>query len=80
MQAFRLQDAQGRDVRCMALGRHAGNPAFVLGNMIVLYFVVGQEGLSNGPGQLWVYDESHVMVLETGHAVVANRTEVSLRQ
>ena len=80
MQAFRLQDAQGRYVRCMALGRHAGNPALVLGNMIVLYFVVGQEGLSNGPGQLWVYDESHVMVLETGHAVVANRTEVSLRQ
>ena len=65
---FKLHDPAGRYVSCIAFGRHAANPNLQNGNEVVLFYATAQSGLNNNPGNVWMYDESHVLLLRTGCA------------
>ena len=68
MVQFKLHDPVGRYVSCIAFGRHAANPNLQNGNEVVLFVASAQSGLNNKPGNVWMYDESHVLLLRTGCA------------
>lgn len=79
MKHFRLQDNTGRFVNCVAFGRHVDN-AFIEDNEeVVLYFAKGMEGLNQGPGQMWMYDDSHIASLGARRGVPPATTCVTLR-
>ena len=54
--------------------------AFIADNEeVVLYFAKGMEGLHRGPGQLWLYDDSHIASLGARRGVPPATTCVTLR-
>ena len=59
---YQLRDDKGRFVNCCALGRHAGSEVLSVGNVIVMYFATARKNIG-GQGQLWLYDDSHVVKL-----------------
>jgi hypothetical protein len=61
MQNFKLHDNTGSYVQCVACGRHVDNSGFAELNEVVLYFATALLGLSHSPGQLWMYDQSHIV-------------------
>ena len=63
MREFKLQDPAGKYVPCAALGRHSSSVLLEVCNEVILFFCTGSEGLSSGPGKLWIYDESHILLL-----------------
>ena len=63
MMGFNLHDGRGRHVECMAFGRHAENDVIKNEHEVVLYFATGKLSTRGGGGQLWLYDESHVLYL-----------------
>ena len=66
IQRFRLHDATGRHVTCIAFGRHAGSAAIENGNDVIVYFASGVANRSaKNPGALWLYDDAHVVTLQT---------------
>jgi len=79
MLMFRLTDSGGRYVQCRAFGRHVANEHIDNGTEVVLYFVTAQRGLNNQPGQLWIYDEAHIVSLQTGCAIPDPRQLIELR-
>jgi hypothetical protein len=79
MRVFRLNDSTGRWVLCTAFGRHVDNPVLVEGHEIVIYFGTAQQGLNNTPGQIWLYDEAHVVMLRSGCRTPPARTQMQLR-
>jgi hypothetical protein len=80
MRSFRVQDASGRYVQCKTLGRHVDNVNIGNGNEIVLYFAHATTSTSpNLPGQLWVYNESHIILLASGRDCPPARTPIQLR-
>ena len=79
MRSFRLQDSTSKSVHCMAFDRHADNPALKEGNMIVLYFATGLPGMRNNPGALWMYNESHIVLVRSGCRVPPSAGEVLLQ-
>ena len=64
---------------CQVLGRHAEHPALEALHEVVLYFAMAQAGLSHGPGQLWVYDDCHILSLSTNVVALVPRTLVALQ-
>ena len=76
MLLFKIVDMSGRFAPCMAFGRHAENPNIIERNEVVIYFTVAQAGLSNGPGQLWIYDDAHVLHLRGNAAVQPARIQM----
>ena len=79
MKTFRLQDAGGRYVNCRAFGRHSANLHIANGTDVILYFAQAQAGLNNQPGQLWIYDESHIVALQTECGTPVPRQLIELR-
>ena len=79
MQEFRLVDSSGRYVMCKSFGRHAGSASVADGNEIILYFANAKVGLSNQPGSLWLFDDSHIAVVAHARTVPASRHLVELR-
>ena len=69
MKTFRLHDHSGRYVHCVALGRHVDNDCLAHLNEVVLYFATAKAGLNNGAGQLWMYDESHIVLVGNRYCV-----------
>ena len=63
MLSFRLNDTRGNYVECRACGRHARNKHIEEKNEIVAYGTQAQAGLKGASGLLWVYDESHIVLL-----------------
>ena len=63
MLSFRLNDTRGNYVECRACGRHARNKHIEEKNEIVAYGTQAQAGLKGAPGLLWVYNESHIVLL-----------------
>ena len=61
MRAFKLQDSSGKWVTCMVHGRHASNEHLVVNNEIVIFFGVAMAGKEGQAGQIWVYDDAHVI-------------------
>jgi hypothetical protein len=69
MRGFKLHAADGCYVRCLAYGRHVDNECLQAGNQIILYFCSAQSGLGSSSGQLWLYNESHIVRVKSGVAV-----------
>ena len=61
---FRLHDAAGNFVQCRAHDRHARNPCIVDRNEIVVYGAIANSPQNNQTGLLWLFNESHVVVLK----------------
>ena len=78
MQEFLLQDTQMQCVRCMAFDRHVGCDALQEGNDVVLYFACAQSGLQNKAGFLWLFNESHIMLVRPSMPVRSSAKEVEL--
>ena len=80
MQSFTLQDNSGLYVSCIAYGRHVGNPLLACKNEVILFFARGVPGLGgNSPGQLWMYDDSHIVLLRNHFSLPAARTQIEMR-
>jgi len=79
MKTFRLQDYNGKYVQCVAFGRHANNIHLSDRNEVVLYFATALAGRGSSPGQLWMYDETHIVKLNTVATVPSVRQLVELR-
>jgi len=79
MKAFRLQDYNGKYVQCIAFGRHVDNTHLSDRNEVVLYFATALAGRASSPGQLWMYNESHIVKLSTVPTVPSVRQLVELR-
>ena len=79
MQDFRLIDGSGKYVMCKAVGRHAGNTAIANGNKTILYFANAKVGLSNQPGSLWLYNETHVAVVAPAQSIPVAKFLMELR-
>ena len=80
MRNFQLYDRWGRFVTCCVLGRHASNPCIKDGNEVVLYFA--QASIPSSPnalGQLWMYDESHMVVLQENRKLPPQRSRIEFR-
>ena len=78
MQVFQLRDEKGRFVNCYALGRHAGNEMLEEGNMIVMYFATAKKN-KGGQGQLWLYDDSHIVKLRGKVSVPVGKSAVNMQ-
>ena len=76
MRAFMLQDASGKSLRCVALARHVDNQALVIGNEVVLFFSTALAGLGGNAGQMWVYDDCHIVHMRAGCFVPPSRGEM----
>ena len=50
-------------MHCVALGRHVDNDCLADLNEVVLYFATAKAGLNSGAGQLWMYDDSHIVLV-----------------
>ena len=79
MRSFRLQDNTGRWVACIGFERAAEDDHIRNGNEVILFFANAQEGLSNGPGQLWLCERSHVVLLRVGCNAPPSRTQMEMR-
>ncbi len=79
MRLFRLHDHGGRYVACQAFGRHAENEAISDGNEVICFFVMARAGLASGDGQLWLFDDCHVVCVRVECVVPPGRTLLSLR-
>ena len=64
---------------CVAFGRHVDNVCVADYNEVVLYFASAQKGLHGGYGQLWLYDDSHIVCLGGGRNVPPSRMCMELR-
>ena len=60
---FKLQGSGGKYISCIAFGRHADSELLAPHNEVILYFASGKSDLRQRVGVLWLYDESHVMLL-----------------
>eukprot|EP00973_Karenia_brevis_P094366 12422096-Karenia_brevis.AAC.1 len=70
---------QGKYVECMAFDRHADCDALQRGNMVVLYFALAQAGLNGRPGCLWLYNEAHILLMQTDMRIPSLKDEIELR-
>ena len=80
MRNFELYDPTGKYVACRVLGRHASNQNIEDGNEVILYFAQATTPTSaNMPGVLWLYDESHIVLIRKNCRVPASRGAIELR-
>jgi len=80
MRNFRLQDSSNKAVHCVAFDRHSVNPALKEGNLVVLYFASAMSNLrSSLPGALWMYNESHIVLVRAGCRVLPSAGTVNLQ-
>ena len=64
MRSFKLRDNKGNYVMCCAHGRQADNELLRNQLYIAICFATAQAGRNEGPGQLWLYDETHIVYLK----------------
>lgn len=70
MRSFQLSDSSGKTIMCTALGRHVDNTNIRQASEIVVFFAAALKPTSgNGAVQLWLYDESHLVLLRKDCAV-----------
>ena len=50
-------------MHCVAFGRHVDNACLDDLNEVVLYSATAKAGLNSGAGQLWMYDDSHIVLV-----------------
>ena len=63
MLSFRLVDERGNWTTCLGFGRHSVSAEISVGAVVIIYFCVGKQGLNNGNGKLWLYDDAYIAVL-----------------
>ena len=76
---FKLHDQIGKFVHCVAFGRHVANKCIVECNDVVLYFANAVAGLNGASGQLWMFDESHIVVVGVRFSVPPAKICMELR-
>ena len=79
MRLFWLQDNTGRWVACVVYDGAAEDTCIANGNEVIIFFANAQYGLSNGPGQLWLYGRSHVMLLRVDCRIPPCLTQMEMR-
>ena len=80
MRSFMLCDPTGKYVPCTCLGRHVDNQHLVENNEIIIYFADAKlPNTANLPGQLWLYDESHIGLSRSQCNAPTLRSLVDLR-
>ena len=79
MKHFKLHDQTGRFVHCVALGRQVDNEFIAECNEVVLYFAKALPGVAGAQGQLWMYDESHIVLVGRRFGVPPARLCMELR-
>ena len=79
MKNFKLHDQTGRFVHCVAFGRQVDNEFIVECNEIILYFAKAMPGLTGAHGQLWMYDENHIVLVGPRFGVPPARLCTELR-
>ena len=60
---FKLRSPRGKYVGVIAMGRHANNDVIVAENEIAIYFATGKQDFQHKFGTLWIFDESHIILL-----------------
>ena len=78
MLPFKIHDSQQRYVECMACGRHGAIPLLQEGFEIALYFVRAKAGSGGADGQLFVYDDAHLVLLRRDCIVPPRKSHASL--
>ena len=66
-------------MHCVAFGRHVDNQFIVECNEVILYFAKALAGLNGANGQLWMYDESHIVLVGPRFSVPPARICMELR-
>ena len=79
MRNFTLQDEAGRYVQCVVCGRHVDNDFLEERNEVILYFARALTGLNQRAGQLWMYDDSHIVLLDTRSTLPPSKISVELK-
>ena len=79
MQSSKLDDSTGEGFLCTALGRHADEDGIAQGNRVILFFANAQRGLNSSPGQIWLHDEGHVVLLRTNCSTPPARLQMEMR-
>jgi hypothetical protein len=79
MKAFKLCDQRGRQLSCLTFGRQTDNPQLVIGHQIAIFFGTAQADRNGGRGTLWLYDDSHIVVLRVACPVPRLTTTIELR-
>ena len=79
LRAFTLQDGSGQYVSCVALGRHASSVFLAVRNELACYFARGLQGLGNSPGQLWLYDDAHIVLRRANVVMPSARAQIEMR-
>ena len=76
LRKYTLVDRSGKYIFCAAFGRHAQNEILANNNEIVIYFAKAQEGRGNTPSTLWLYDESHIILLRAGRETPQKKEKI----
>ena len=79
MKAFTLSDQRGRQLACLAFGRHSDNPQLVNGHEVAIFFGTAQADRNGGRGTLWLFDDSHIVVLRVACKVPQLTALIELR-
>ena len=80
VRSFQLCDKSGRTVLVTALGRHVDNDNLQEKSEVIIYFAAALPGASSSmPGQLWIYDDAHIVALRHGCSVPFARSQIMFR-
>lgn len=77
--SFYLMDRYKRSVPCIAHDVVFPAEVFKEGREVAIFYAMIQEGLRNGPGNVWIYSSSYVVVLGNTFLPGAPIDEVCLR-
>ena len=80
MRSFNLRDNKGNYVLCCAHGRQADSDFLRNQLSIAVFFATARQGRNDGPGQLWLYDESHIVFLQEMVVLPHARVLIQLRE
>ena len=80
MRSFKLRDNKGNYVMCCAHGRQADRELLRNQLYIAFCFATAQAGRNEGPGQLWLYDETHIVYLKQMVVLPGPRALMQLRE
>ena len=77
MRPFKLCDALGKYVRCIAHGRHAENELLTAGAFLILSFASASRDRQTNSVCFWLFDETHVAVEYTDSEMPTSRTDLA---
>ena len=74
---FKLVDATGAWIQCVALGTHAENNALAQNQKVIVYYAHGRMNQSGNVASLWLFSDSAVVSYGEGTGTTELRTPVT---